>query len=215
MYETDSCQLLVIFDESLHATSPSAVIKCRKKSECLPASHIHACTEKLREILPNLRESLEKAVSHSEIGHIERDLSLLQSPEIPHTLVSVIPEEANSGDNTHTLDEVLNSLEPFDNEPPGSDIYNSFPQNLFDSRQQSSESTANNIQESEDNTSISSVSHVTQSLSEIQDKLDEHELRRALDATLSRVSYLKTRSIEESDKFLIYLKFLIICWIWV
>ena len=99
------------------------------KSECLPKSHIHQCTEKLSGILPNLRESPEEAVPHSEIRHIERDLSLVQSPDIPHTPVSVILEEANLGDNTHSLDEVLNSLAPFDNQPSRSEISNSFLQN--------------------------------------------------------------------------------------
>lgn len=58
---------------------------------------------------------------------------------------------------------------------------------------------ANSIQESEDNTSIPCIWHVTKSLCETPDKLDNPELRRALDAVLSRVSYLKARNIEESD----------------
>ena len=56
----------------------------------------------MRDILPNLRESLQEAVSHSEIGHIERDLSLIQSLDIPHTTVSAILEEVNLGHNTRS-----------------------------------------------------------------------------------------------------------------
>ena len=100
---------------------------------------------------------------------------------------------------THALDEVLNSLAPFDNEPSRSNTSNSFLQNLFDSQQKSAESTAKYIQESEKNASILSVALVTQSLSEIPDKLGGPELRRYFDALLSRVSYLRARNIEETD----------------
>ena len=56
------------------------------KRECLPIFHKHRCTEKLREILHNPRESLEEAVYHSDIGHIERNLSLLQSLDVLHAV---------------------------------------------------------------------------------------------------------------------------------
>ena len=68
------------------------------KSECLPESHVHQCTEKLRDIVPNLREncaSLEDLIPHSEIEHKQRDLNLVQSLDIPDTPASVILEEAN------------------------------------------------------------------------------------------------------------------------
>ena len=113
--------------------------------------------------------------------------------------MSVILVEVNLRKDIHSLDEFLNSPTPFDYEPSHSDISNLFLKNLFDSRQQSAESTANNIQESEDNASLPSVLHVTQSLSEIPDKSDYFQSRRGLDAVLSHVSYFKARHIEESD----------------
>ena len=64
-------------------------------------------------------------------------------------------------------------MSSFDTEPSRFEISNSLLQHLFDSREQSAESTAKDIPESEDQISIPSVSLVTQSLSKIPDMLDE------------------------------------------
>ena len=125
-----------IFDESWHGTPCSRVMKRWMKSECQPESHVHRCNEKLRDIVPNLREnraSLEDPIPHSEIGHTQRDLNLVESLDIPHTPASVILEEANFIYNTLSLDEVLNSLAPFGTEPSRSEISYSLLQNFFDS----------------------------------------------------------------------------------
>lgn len=120
--------------------------------DCPPKSNVNRCTEKQRDLLPNLRESeavSEEAIPHSEIVHTDRDLTLVQSLEIPHTPVIIVLKDANLIENAHSLIEVLNSPTPFDNEPSRSEISYSHLQKLSDSRYQSTESTASGIQESE------------------------------------------------------------------
>ena len=90
-------------------------------------------------------------------------------------------------------------LTPFENELSRIQISNSLQQKLFGPRQESTESAADDIQESDDQISVPPVSLVTQSLSEITDKLDEPELRRALVAVMSRAFYLKAKNVGESD----------------
>lgn len=122
---------------------------CWMKIGCGLESHIQPCTESLPDVLPNYRETeaaIEEVIPHIEIWHIDRNLSLVQSLEIPYTQVSVTLEEANLMSRSQSLNEVLNFSAPFDNEFSHTDIFNSLLQKSLDCRQQSAESRENDIQ---------------------------------------------------------------------
>lgn len=76
---------------------------------------------------------LHALIANSEIPHIERDVKIVQSLDIPGTLPSVILEEAYLINNAVSLNEVLNSPAPFDDEPTRSEISNSMLQEMLDS----------------------------------------------------------------------------------
>ena len=156
-----------------------------------------------REILPNLRESeagIEDAIPHSEIEHMERELSLVQSLDISRTPVSAILEEANLTHSSQSLNKFLNSSAPFNNETSCTDVPSSLLQKLFDCRQQFKESKANSNQESEDQIfgNFCITCHTVTALN--SRKLDDPELLRALLAAMSRVSCLEPKNAKENDR---------------
>ena len=106
----------------------------------------------------------------------------------------MILNQANLINSTVSLDEVLNSGSPFDNELSRFEISNSMLQKIFDSRVQSSEEATNDNQESQNQNSVFTLAYVTQSLSEIPDKLDEPDLRLSLAVVMSCVTDLKKNS---------------------
>ena len=67
---------------------------------------------------------------------------------------------------------------------------------MFDSHVLSTEEANDDIQETLDQNSVFTVAHVRQSLSEIRDKLDDPDLRRALAAVMSCVTDLKKNSFD-------------------
>ena len=142
-----------IFDEEWHATFRSTVIKCWLKTQCFLESHVQRCTELHRDILIHSFDAsdLDTPIMNSEIQCIERDLSIVQSLVIPQTLATVILEEANLVKNTVSLEEVLNSAAPFDNESSRSEVSNSILQEMFDSRLEFIEEASNDSQETEGN----------------------------------------------------------------
>ena len=143
---------------------------------------------------------LDAPILNSEIQSIERDLGIVQSLVIPQTPAIVILEEANLINNTISVDEVLNSDAPFDNEPSRSEVLIRCCKRFLTLADKSNEKSTNDIQENQDQNPVLSVSDITHSLSEIPDKLYDPYLRPSIADVMSCVTNLKKNSSDKSNK---------------
>ena len=96
--------------------------------------------------------------------------------------------------NATSLMNILNSPAPFDVEPSRAEVADSTIQDLFDLHQDHLSSLSTENPSSGDVSGNISVQQLTESISEIADKIDDGELQRAIEVVMSRIDTLKSQT---------------------
>ena len=114
--------------------------------------------------------------------------------DVPNAPISSLLEDSEVINNTESLIDILNASAPFDKDQKRFQIADSLLQELYDARQCGDTEPAIQSSPSTDIIEPDFVSQITDTMSQVQNNIEDDQLRAAMKVFMSRAGELKNSS---------------------
>ena len=133
-------------------------------------------------------------ISASEAMHVGNDLAVMQSLDVPNAPITSVLENSELINNTESFLDILNAPLPFDKDQKRFQIADSLLQELYDAKKSGDTEPAIRSSLSPDIIEPDFLSQITDTMSQVQNSIEDEQLREAMKVFVARAEELKNSS---------------------